>query len=125
FRHEDEITGHKIRSEVGVTSSAVTLRSCRKIQTSFLQEVVLLIKTSLTNLFILMRQNCAQNKWRHAGVQILADLERDLHFFLQGRRDVFCNQVLRLIVRGERLEVELVSGAMQLRGDPRFFEGLH
>ena len=47
-------------------------------------------------LCIIPKQN-AEEVWTHAGVQILADLERDFDFFREWRRHVLSHLILRRI----------------------------
>ena len=81
FGHVKQIVDHEIRRIKGVATGSVALGRASKIKPTFLEEIVLQVKTRGINLVSFVAQQRGENEGRHAGVKVLADFQCDLHFF--------------------------------------------
>ena len=76
-------------------------------------------------LCIIPKEN-AEEVWTHAGMQILADLERDFDFFREGRRNVLGYLILRRIETRVRRKISDAGRRnifnLDARGRQRFAE---
>ena len=111
FGHGQQVTHHEVRSVICVAACSIALNRAGQVESQFFQEAIFEIESGLIYVFVGLRQDRAQNGRRDARVQILADLERNLHFFFQWRRDMLGHKVFCFVIHGQGFEVRRICGS--------------
>src|SRR5947207_14675767 len=84
--------------EVGpISASAIPLAGAGKVELHSLQKVVLDMESRIERILRVCCHESAEKIRTHSRMQILADLQRDLDFFGERRRNVLSNLVFRSI----------------------------
>jgi len=78
---------HEIGAEeVGpIAACAIALRGAGEIELGCLEKVMFELESSIKRVLRVFPGEGAEEVWPHAGVQILADLERDFNFLREWR----------------------------------------
>ncbi len=94
-----QIVAHEIRAEeIGpVAARAVALRGAGKIELRIGKKRLLNLEAGGKRIFRILRDEQAEKIWSHAGVEILADLQRDFDLLTQWRGDMLCHLIFRSI----------------------------
>ena len=71
---------NKVRREICVAASTVTLRGSGEIESLLGQKIVFDVEAGLIDFLGGVSDEGAEKIGRHAGVKVLADLESDFHF---------------------------------------------
>src|SRR5207302_7772375 len=98
---------HEVRRKIGVASSAIALRGATQVKTSLSEKFVLKVEACLIGLLIFMGMQSSEKVGHGAGMEILADLEGNLHFFPEWRRDVIRDSIFGRIFCRKSLEIDL------------------
>jgi hypothetical protein len=83
--HVDEVADHELGREVSVAARAVALRRAAEIQARAFEKISLKIKAGAIRILCESRR---ENQRRHAGVQVLANLQGNFNLFFEGCRNM-------------------------------------
>src|SRR5260370_19057317 len=102
-----EVVDHKVRAEkVGpIAAGSIALRGAGQIELCCLEKVMFDFEPRVERVLCVFPNKSAEEVRSHAGVQILTDLERDLDFFRERRRDVLGYLILFRIATPVRRKI--------------------